>query len=43
MISLVAPPVAAARYLRAAYGVRRRHVTYVGACPSGAMPRSMRN
>jgi Iron only hydrogenase large subunit, C-terminal domain len=36
MISLVAPPVAVARYLRAAYGARTLHITYVGACPSGS-------
>jgi hypothetical protein len=34
IVSLVAPPVAAARYLRRVYGDRRVHVTFVGACPA---------
>jgi hypothetical protein len=34
LVSLVAPPVATARYLRRAYGDRRVHITFVGACPS---------
>jgi hypothetical protein len=33
MISLVAPPVAVARYLRSAYGARMLHISYAGACP----------
>jgi hypothetical protein len=33
MISLVPPPVAVARYLRAAYGARLLHITYAGSCP----------
>jgi hypothetical protein len=33
MISLVAPPVAVARYLRSAYGARMLHITYAGSCP----------
>ena len=33
MISLVPPPVAVARYLRAAYGANNLHITYAGACP----------
>jgi hypothetical protein len=36
MLTLVAPPVAAARYIRAAYGERPVHITYVGACPAGS-------
>jgi hypothetical protein len=36
MLTLVAPPVAAARYLRAVYGERPVHITYVGACPAGS-------
>ncbi|HEX6533083.1 MAG TPA: [Fe-Fe] hydrogenase large subunit C-terminal domain-containing protein [Gemmatimonadaceae bacterium] len=32
------PPVAVARYLRAAYGSRAVHITYVGACPSASDP-----
>jgi hypothetical protein len=36
MISLVSPPVAVARYLRAAYGARVLHITFVGACPGAA-------
>jgi hypothetical protein len=38
MIALVAPPVAAARYLRAVYGARPVHITYVGACPAAHDP-----
>lgn len=34
LIRLAAPPVAAARYLRSAYGERPVHITYIGACPS---------
>ena len=34
LVSLVAPPVATARYLRRAYGDRRVHITFVGACPA---------
>jgi len=33
MISLVPPPVAVARYLRAAYGASTLHITYAGTCP----------
>jgi hypothetical protein len=33
MISLVPPPVAVARYLRAAYGASSLHITYAGSCP----------
>jgi hypothetical protein len=36
LISLVAPPVATARYLRRVYGERRVHITFAGACPSAA-------
>jgi hypothetical protein len=35
LVSLVSPPVAAARYLHALYGRERVHLTYIGACPSG--------
>ncbi|MBX6333602.1 MAG: hypothetical protein IRY91_17285, partial [Gemmatimonadaceae bacterium] len=38
MIALVAPPVAAARYLRAVYGERPVHITYVGSCPAAHDP-----
>ena len=38
MISLVAPPVAVARYLRSAYGARTLHITYAGSCPGAADP-----
>jgi len=38
MIVLAAPPVAAARYLRAAFAQRTIHITYVGSCPSAADP-----
>ncbi|HEV2180586.1 MAG TPA: [Fe-Fe] hydrogenase large subunit C-terminal domain-containing protein, partial [Gemmatimonadaceae bacterium] len=34
MIVLAAPPVAAARYLRAAFAQRKVHITYVGSCPA---------
>jgi len=34
LVSFVAPPIAAARYLRALYGDAPIDVTYVGACPS---------
>ena len=33
LVSLVAPPVVLARYLRAAYAPRRLRITYVGRCP----------
>jgi hypothetical protein len=33
LVSLVAPPVATARYLRAAYGEHGVHITYIGGCP----------
>jgi hypothetical protein len=33
LVSLVPPPVAVARYLRALYGRDRLHLTYVGGCP----------
>jgi hypothetical protein len=38
MMNLVAPPVAAARYLRALYGERPVRITYAGSCPSAADP-----
>jgi hypothetical protein len=38
MVSLVAPPVALARQLRAALGGRLRSLSFVGACPSAAPP-----
>jgi hypothetical protein len=38
MMNLVAPPVAAARYLRALYGERELRITYAGACPSATDP-----
>ena len=38
LISLVSPPVAAARYLRAVYGEHAVHLTYIGACPGGDDP-----
>jgi hypothetical protein len=34
LVSLVAPPVAVARYLRAVYGDLGVHITYIGNCPS---------
>jgi iron only hydrogenase large subunit len=33
LVSLVSPPVAIARYLRALYGGAHLHITYVGRCP----------
>lgn len=33
MLTFVSPPVATARYLRAAYEGQALHITYVGACP----------
>lgn len=33
LVTLVAPPVATARYLRALYGQHHVHITYVGRCP----------
>jgi hypothetical protein len=33
LLSLVAPPVVLARYLRAAYAPRKLRITYVGRCP----------
>ena len=38
LVSLVAPPVATARYLRAAYGEHGVHITYIGGCPSAEDP-----
>ena len=38
MITLAAPPVAAARYLRALYGERPVQITYAGSCPSATDP-----
>ena len=38
MISLAAPPVAVARYLRSAYGARVLHITYAGSCPGARDP-----
>ena len=35
LVSLVSPPVATARYLRALYGDHGVHITYIGGCPSG--------
>lgn len=37
-IASVSPPVATARYLRAAFPHRLVHVTYVGACPGATSP-----
>ena len=34
LLSLVAPPVALARYLRTLHAPRRLHLTYVGRCPA---------
>jgi len=34
LVSLVSPPVATARYLRAVYGENGVHITYIGGCPS---------
>jgi hypothetical protein len=36
LVPLVSPPVAAARYLRAAYGARGVRITYIGACPGAS-------
>src|SRR5688500_3541898 len=36
LVSTVAPPVAAAKYLRRVYGDRRVHITHAGACPAAA-------
>jgi len=38
LVSLVSPPVATARYLRAAYGEHGVHITYIGGCPSADDP-----
>lgn len=38
LLSVVPPPVAAARYLRARAGRHGVHITYVGDCPGGADP-----
>ena len=38
LIPLVAPVIAAARYLRAVYGQARVHITYIGGCPAGTDP-----
>ena len=38
LVSLVSPPVAVARYLRAAYGAQGVHITYIGACPGAEDP-----
>jgi hypothetical protein len=38
LVSLVTPPVAVARYLRAAYGGHGVHITYIGACPGADDP-----
>ena len=38
LVSLVAPPVAVARYLRAVYGELAVHITYIGSCPSAGDP-----
>ena len=38
MIVLAAPPLAAARYVRAAYAQRNVHITYVGSCPAANDP-----
>lgn len=34
LVSLVSPPIAAARYLRTVYGEHGVHITYIGGCPS---------
>lgn len=36
LLSLVAPPVALARYLRTLHAPRKLHLTYVGRCPGAA-------
>ncbi len=38
LIAPVAPPVAAARYARAAYSGRALHLTYIGDCPAASAP-----
>ena len=38
IVSTVSPPLATARYLRAAFQPRQVHVTYVGACPGASHP-----
>src|SRR5689334_23610968 len=38
LVSLVSPPVAAARYLRAVYGEAGVQITYIGACPGADDP-----
>lgn len=38
LVSLVSPPVAAARYLRSVYGEHGVHITYVGGCPGADDP-----
>lgn len=38
LVSLVAPPVATARYVRAVYGEHGVHITYIGGCPSADDP-----
>jgi hypothetical protein len=38
VLSTVSPPVAAARYLRAAFQPRTTHITYVGACAGAEHP-----
>jgi hypothetical protein len=38
MLTFVSPPVATARYLRAAFAGRALHITYAGACPGAEDP-----
>ena len=38
VLQTVSPPIASARYLRAALDPREVHITYVGACPGAASP-----
>ena len=38
VLSIVSPPVATARYLRAAFQPRTTHITYVGACAGAQHP-----
>jgi hypothetical protein len=38
ILKTVSPPVACARYLRAAFHPRQVHVTYIGACPGAVHP-----
>jgi len=38
LLQTVPPPIATARYLRAALDRREVHITYVGACPGAASP-----